>query len=122
MKNTTKRAKKGGEIGANGEFYEGGKFINTAHERAKRFGSTPKAPPLRRVPVRPGVWMMQEKPGQRPLLSFCGVGAGLDRSGNMEIFLPPFETEYGGVGFCGGVSLAQMQEFCDRYNAGEIWV
>lgn len=31
----TKRAPKGGAIGANGEFYEGGKFINTVPKNAK---------------------------------------------------------------------------------------
>ena len=29
---TQKRAAKGGEFGANGEFYTGGKFINTVEE------------------------------------------------------------------------------------------
>jgi hypothetical protein len=32
----TKRAAKGGEMGANGEWYEGGKFINTVPENRKR--------------------------------------------------------------------------------------
>ena len=36
----TQRAKKGGEFGANGEWYEGGKFINTVRENRKREGST----------------------------------------------------------------------------------
>jgi len=36
MKTNTKRAAKGGEFGANGEWYEGGKFINTVPENAKK--------------------------------------------------------------------------------------
>lgn len=36
MKTEQRRAKAGGEIGANGEFYEGGKFIATKEDRIKR--------------------------------------------------------------------------------------
>ena len=36
---TQKRAKVGGEKGANGEWYEGGKFINTVADNAKKRGS-----------------------------------------------------------------------------------
>jgi hypothetical protein len=36
MTTNTKRAAKGGEYGANGEWYEGGKFINTVPENSKK--------------------------------------------------------------------------------------
>ena len=50
---TQKRAAKGGEIGANGEFYAGGKFINTVEENskslkvAKKNNSQTRSSPLR---------------------------------------------------------------------------
>ena len=121
MKVTTKRAVKGGEFGANGEWYEGGKFINTVEENAKRHGSAPKAAKLRKVQVKPYVWVMQEVASQKPIFSLVGVGATLS-NGRMEVYMPPFEAEYGGVGFCFGVSLTEMQTYCDRYNAGEVWM
>lgn len=50
----TKRAAKGGEFGANGEWYEGGKFLNTVPDNRKREGSTRRKP--RRQQVAPFVW------------------------------------------------------------------
>lgn len=48
-----KRARAGGERGANGEWYEGGKFIATT-EAAKKCGSTTSRP--RKAEVAPFVW------------------------------------------------------------------
>lgn len=47
------RAKVGGEIGANGEFYEGGKFIATA-DNAKKHKPTYR--PTRKQNTAPFVW------------------------------------------------------------------
>jgi hypothetical protein len=58
-----KRAKIGGEVGANGEFYEGGKFIATT-DHSKRHGSVKRKP--RKVQIRPFEWVIAE-PGQRPI-------------------------------------------------------
>ena len=121
MKVTTKRAVKGGEFGANGEWYEGGKFINTVEQNAKRHGSAPKAAKLRKVQIKPYVWVMQEAEGQKPLFSLVGTGC-IMINGRMEVYMPAFEAPYGGVGFCYGVSLAEMQTYCDRFNAGEVWM
>lgn len=48
------RAKVGGEYGANGEWYEGGKFIAT-QAMPKKHGSRPRAK-ARKVQVSPTVW------------------------------------------------------------------
>lgn len=53
MTTTQARAKKGGEIGANGEFYEGGKFIAKT-EKPKSQAEIRKA--TRRQNVYPYVW------------------------------------------------------------------
>lgn len=112
---TTARAKKGGEYGANGEWYEGGKFINTVKENAKRSGSAPKGKG-RKVQVEPGVWVYAEG-NQKPLLSWLGAGA-VWANGKMVV-------NHAAFGFNGrsyfGQTVAQMQTICDRYNAGERW-
>lgn len=71
MKCHTKRAAKGGEYGANGEFYEGGKFINSIPENPKKEGSAPKAKPRKKQvePFKP--WVLTDR---RPLMSTIGVG------------------------------------------------
>lgn len=48
----TKRAKRGGEIGTNGEFYEGGKFLPST--RLPKRGSSARASANRSVLVAPG--------------------------------------------------------------------
>ena len=53
MTTTHSRAKKGGEYGANGEWYEGGKFIATT-ERPK---AQVKIRGARKVEIEPGMWV-----------------------------------------------------------------
>lgn len=115
----TKRAAKGGELGANSEWYEGGKFINTIPENGKREGST-KAKP-RKVQIEPYVWVLSDGT-RRPLFRYIGTGAiYIDRSNpgaGIMPYLPAFQN-----GRCYGheLTLEQMQAICDRWNAGERW-
>ena len=48
--NTKRQAKAGGEVGANGSFYSGGKFINTVPENRKGDGGAHGAVPSRPMP------------------------------------------------------------------------
>ena len=118
---TTRQAAKGGEVGANGEFYEGGRFINTILENAKRHGSAPKAK-NRKVQIEPGVWVMSD--GRRPLFAIVGTGAcyidRYDTAKGIAPFGPAFEMH--GDRMYNGTTLAEVQAKCDRYNAGERWV
>jgi len=117
MNVATKRAVKGGEFGANGEWYEGGKFINTIPENRKKEGSEP-ARKARKVQIEPRVWVVDTR---RPLFSIVGTGAQyIDRydvSKGICPFMPAFRN---GVMFT-GTTLEEVQAICDRYNAGERW-
>jgi hypothetical protein len=108
------RANKGGEIGANGEFYKGGRFINTIAENAKKEGSKPRKP--RKVQIAPYVWVVSDA---APLFGMVGTVAGyIDRS-NPALGIKP---DAAGVAYYGddyhGRTVAEQ---CDRYNAGERW-
>jgi hypothetical protein len=59
-----KRAQAGGQTGANGEWYEGGKFIATT-EHPK--GKAHKAQPIRKEQYEPYKWAIAPEPGQRPI-------------------------------------------------------
>jgi len=111
------RAKKGGEYGANGEWYKGGRFLNTIPENAKKEGSRPKKP--RKVQVEPYVWVTDTR---KPLLSIVGCGAEyIDRQDwrkGIRPYLPAFRN---GVMYT-GETLERVQELCDRFNAGERWL
>lgn len=62
-----KRAKSGGEYGANGEWYEGGKFIATA-DRQKRKTQHRKG---RKVEIEPYVWVQDT--GRTPIMRRYGA-------------------------------------------------
>jgi hypothetical protein len=119
---TQKRAKVGGEVGTNGEYYEGGKFLPST-EKPRRHGSRPARP--RKVEVEPYVWVTLE-PGddRRPLLSIVGTGAmWIDRrdwTKGVEPFMPAFE--FLGDRMYNGETLANVKALCDRWNAGERWM
>ena len=106
----TKQAKVGGEFGANGEWYDGGKFINTIPENQKKEGSTKRKP--RKVQVEPYKWVIDPE-GRTPIFSIVGNVAQLTATG-----IQPFPP---GVAYY-GESLENVQAFCDRYNAGERWM
>lgn len=114
---TTKRAKKGGEIGANGEFYEGGKFINTIPENGKKEGSIKRKP--RKVQIEPYVWVTVEE-FKRTLFSLVGTYAEyIDRrdwTKGIKPFLP-FLNSPGAYGK--EFTVEEVQQMCDRFNAGE---
>ena len=120
MNTTTKRAAKGGEVGANGEFYEGGKFINTIPENSKKEGSKPKGKP-RKVQIEPYVWVFAIE-GKRPIFSIVGTGANYCDRYNIAKGICPYEPCFtNGVMFT-GTTYAEVKAMCDRYNAGERWM
>ena len=118
MPATTKQAKTGGEFGANGEWYEGGRFINTIPENQKVNGGR-KAKP-RKVQIEPGVWVEVVPTTQTPLFQMVGTQAEyIDRNSPAAGIRPsPAGLRYYGSTFCG----RPVAEQCDRYNAGGRWV
>ena len=94
-----RRAKTGGEVGANGEWYPGGKWIATT-TRAKSY--RPVRPTGRQL-IAPGVWAQPPTATSVALLGQLGVGAwtvlvngrAADRAwtladGDVVEVLPPF--------------------------------
>jgi hypothetical protein len=113
---TTKRAAKGGEVGATGEFYEGGKFINTVAENRKKEGST-KAK-ARKVQVEPYVWVID---GRKPLFAIVGTGAEYIDRNDWKKGIRPYAPAFRNGVMYTGKTLEEVQAICDRFNAGERW-
>lgn len=106
-----KRAKQGGEIGKNGEFYAGGTFLPsttlTKMTRTVAKGS-------RKVEIEPYVWVASE--GRRSLYDLLAGKVGvMSREGK---FAPNNATAIGYLGY----TQQQAQELCDRYNNGDRWL
>jgi hypothetical protein len=121
MNTATKRAAKGGEFGANGEWYEGGKFINTIPENQKKEGSHPKAK-ARKQEFEPYKWGFAPEGKTRAIFSIIGTGAEyIDRYApekGIRPYLPCFKN---GVMY-NGTTLEEVQALCDLFNAGERWM
>lgn len=105
------RAKKGGEIGLNGETYKGGTFLPTT--RLPKRGSTKGAARTGRQLVEPGVFAVPP-PGLRSIFStirdvtvWCG--------GNLA---PYFEGHRYWTSEC-AMDRKEVKVLCEKYNDGE---
>jgi hypothetical protein len=112
-----RRASKGGEFGANGEWYEGGKFLNTTPENAKREGSAPRG--TGRQEIAPYVWDVPPVAGARSIYrQFAGVFGKVWPDGVARLRTDdqlPITLDY-----C-GTTLAEAQDLIDRWNSGTRW-
>lgn len=108
---STKRAPKGGAVGANGEFYEGGKFIATTNH-AKRHGSVQKR--ASRVLIEPGVLAVAPE-GMCSLFAqidlFCRIANGCA----IPAAKPETLAYY-------GRTARELEAMAARWNAGERWI
>ncbi len=111
---TQKRAAVGGEFGANGEWYEGGKFINTVEENAKRQVKRSS----RKEQIAPYKWEVVPE-GMQSIFDYacgefcCIVGGKLvvrtdEHADNAFSY---FRT-----------SRAFVQSLCERWNNGDRWM
>ena len=109
------RAKKGGEYGANGEWYEGGKFINTIPENRKREGSGPKG--TGKQEIAPCVWEVAPEGMRSIYKQVAGICGKLDhKSGTFTYSANPQILAYIGK------TAEECQTLIDLYNAGQRWV
>ena len=109
------RAPQGGAFGANGEWYEGGKFINTVAANEKRAAKAAQKA-IRRQEVEPYVWAVPPAVGQVALFGRLRVFGALQNgvvSVNEDI--KPESLAYYGI------SRADVQAWVDAYNLGERW-
>ena len=119
----SKRAPKGGAYGANGEWYEGGRFINTIPENNKKSGSRKRT--NRKVEIFPYRWVSATEVPEGHFRIFEIVGTiagyirnergGIDDSENFPI--EPYEPgcrHYGWThkGHC-------VDDLCEMWNRGE---
>ena len=104
------RAIKGGQVGANGEFYKGGRFLNTIAENPKVEGSKPKT--ARKVEIEPYKWVVPEDGRQAIYPGFAGV-FGKVINGQMIVNCSDQTLAYFGK------TREAVQAIADRYNNGE---
>lgn len=110
------RAPKGGAYGANGEWYEGGKFINTVPHNAKKEGSKPKG--SGKQEIAPYQWEVPPEGKRSIYRQFAGVfgkvvdGVAYLRTDNQ---LPQTLAYF-------GVTLEEAQDLIARWNDGERWI
>jgi len=119
MTTTQQRAKVGGEFGANGDWYEGGKFINTVPENSKKKGSGAKG--TGKQEIAPYVWEVAPE-GKRSLYrQFAGAFgkvingvAILTDGGNGDRLLAILKYM--------GKTHEQATDVINRWNNGERWI
>lgn len=113
------QATKGGEFGANGEWYKGGQFLNTIEENDKKEGSRQYNRGLRKREVAPYTWEVQPFEGAKSIYAMTvGTGAQINHDGTISPYMRVFTN---GVMY-NGETLENVQALCDRYNAGERWL
>ena len=109
----TTRAKKGGELGANGEWYEGGKFLNTIPENRKREGSQPKG--SGKSEIEPFVWSV----GPDGMVSIYRQLAGV--FGKVVNGVMVVSTSQQTLNYFGR-TIEEVDSLAARWNAGERWL
>jgi len=118
MKETHKRAKKGGELGANGEWYEGGKFIATT-DHAKKLGSNNKKATGKQQ-VEQGVWEIAPMEGMRAVYpQLAGIEIPIRENGRIIRFA--FNGNLRNE-FATPEAIAKRHSLISQFNNGGRWV
>lgn len=112
-----KRAKIGGEIGANGEWYDGGKFIATT-ERPK--GNVSCSAKAQQYQYEPRKWSVPPTQDARPILMIVGRHAAPIWEGRtytkITLYAPYLESQGTDEAFG-----HKVQDLVDAWNRGERW-
>ena len=112
-------AKVGGEIGANGEAYKGGQFVNTIPENEKRSAAERKraaAYMARRQEIAPGLWACPPSPTARAIFGQLAGVCRLDRAANT---FGPVPEQY--RAYVGAEGAAVLDAHRAAYARGERW-
>lgn len=109
------RAKKGGELGANGEWYEGGKFINTVPENGKRQKAKVKA--TGKQEFESYKWAVAPAEGQKAIFRLLAGIEMPDRVNGGFIFNGELRGFYADA-----EHVAQRKEWIALFNAGVRWI
>ncbi len=112
MSEEQKRARRGGEIGQNGEFYPGGTYLPST-DLGKRSSHTGRGS-SGKVAIAPYVWEVPPQEGLRSIYSriqaFVCVCDGV-----MTVRASDYSLNYYGF------TRPEIQQLVDRWNAGERW-
>jgi hypothetical protein len=103
------RANKGGQVGSNGEFYEGGKFLPST-KRPKRHGSGPRG--AGRCLIEPGVFAIAPE-GKGSIFGAIRSLVKVDNGSLAPIDNPLAIECHGGA--------AALETMIAAYNRGERW-
>ena len=109
-----KRAAVGGEFGANGEWYEGGKFINTVADNAKRQAKRSS----RKEQVAPYKWEVVPA-GMRSIFHYCFGELTMMKDGELVVRTCEYSDNAYRY-FC--QSREKIAVLCERWNRGERWI
>lgn len=115
---TTQRAPAGGAFGANGEWYEGGKFINSIPENRKREGSTPRK--ARKIEIEPYVWVVPTE-SDSGISLYRNIAGIFGRVENGVMVLRTDSQLQQTLNYCGR-TIEEVRDMIDRYNAGQRWM
>lgn len=121
MTTTKRQAKKGGEYGANGDFYQGGQFINTVEQNPKGSGSS-RPFNARKKQVAPYTWIMEPSEGLRSIFTYLnGTVTRINEDDEMYVVTGLGDSpEWLVINF--GSTVERIAELVKMYNAGERWV
>jgi hypothetical protein len=120
MMTTTKRAAKGGEFGANGEWYEGGKFINTVAANRKKEGSSSRR--TGKQEIAPYVWEVPPADGPQNSIyrQFAGTWGRIENGVAIFAYGADVERLACVLKYCGRTR-EEAQVILDQWNAGQRW-
>ena len=118
MNATHSRAKAGGEYGANGEWYEGGKFINTVPENAKRQKATKRF--TGKQQYENYKWAVAPVEGHRAIFPML-AGFEMPIREGREIVGFRFNTDLRGEWTLPEV-VAKREAMIAAYNSGQRWM
>lgn len=111
----TVRAVKGGQFGANGSWYEGGRFLNTIAENEKQ--EARKSVKRGKKMIAPYTWEVQPTADSKSIyVEICDYAKMI---GEQVVVI---ESQFVGGFAYNGESMNRIAELCNRYNAGERWV
>lgn len=113
MIETTRRAKAGGEFGANGDWYEGGRFINTIPENQKAKGS--HRVKAAKQEIEPFKWVVPQEGQNSIYRKFSG------NWGKVIDGVAVVNADDRTLRFC-GVSREEADGLVARWNRGERWM
>jgi hypothetical protein len=112
-------APKGGTIGTNGEFYEGGKFLPSTTLPKRHQKKTTYTGP-RKQPIAPYEWA--ERPEGMTSLYDLVMGTFAEMHGTTMAPCPAGVAYYGSTVTRNGTNYGTVDTLIARYNAGERWI